>query len=92
MPPLTPQQRSMRASIAAHTRWSQEHPAENAARGQAGLLGKFEREIRAAAARAEREKAEALAASNPDPAVKLNPLGAGEREGVPLWLWRGAGT
>jgi hypothetical protein len=45
---LTPTQRSLRASIAAHTRWSAEDPAANAARGQAGLLAKFEREIRAA--------------------------------------------
>jgi hypothetical protein len=46
--PLTPEQRHLRASIAAHARWSQENPAANAARGQAGLLAKFEREIRAA--------------------------------------------
>jgi hypothetical protein len=46
----------------------------------------------AAAARAEREEAEKVAASNPDPAAKLlNPLGADEREGVPLQMWRGAG-
>jgi hypothetical protein len=45
---LTPAQRSLRASIAAHTRWSKEDPAANAARGQAGLLARFEREIRAA--------------------------------------------
>jgi hypothetical protein len=46
--PLTPEQRRIRASIAAHTRWSAEDPAANAARGQAGLLAKFERQIRAA--------------------------------------------
>jgi hypothetical protein len=46
--PLTPAQRILRAQIAANTRWSQENPAANAARGQAGLLAKFEREIRAA--------------------------------------------
>ena len=45
---LTPAQRSLRAQIAANARWSQENPAANAARGQAGLLAKFEREIRAA--------------------------------------------
>jgi hypothetical protein len=46
--PLTREQRAIRASIAAYTRWSQENPAANAARGQAGLLARFEREIRAA--------------------------------------------
>lgn len=45
-PPLTPEQRRERATIAALTRWSQEEPAANAARGQAGLLARFEREIR----------------------------------------------
>jgi hypothetical protein len=45
---LTPQQRRIRASIAANVRWSREDPAENAARGQAGLLAKFEREAREA--------------------------------------------
>ena len=45
---LTPEQRHLRASFAAHTRWSQESPAANAARGQAGLLARFECEIRAA--------------------------------------------
>lgn len=45
---LTKAQRSLRASIAANTRWSREDPAANAARGQAGLLAKFEAEIRAA--------------------------------------------
>ena len=43
---LTPVRRHMRASIAANVRWSKENPAENAARGQAGLLAKFEREAR----------------------------------------------
>jgi hypothetical protein len=38
---LTAEQRSSRASIAALTRWSQEDPAANAARGQAGLRAKF---------------------------------------------------
>jgi hypothetical protein len=45
---LTPQQRTLRASIAAHARWSREDPSENAARGQAGLLAKFDREAREA--------------------------------------------
>jgi hypothetical protein len=45
---LTAEQRTLRASIAAHTRWAKEDPAANAARGQAGLLAKFEREARAA--------------------------------------------
>jgi len=42
---LTPEQRSLRARIAANTRWSRENPAENAARGQKGLLAKFAREV-----------------------------------------------
>jgi hypothetical protein len=42
---LTAKQRRMRASIAALTRWSQEDPAANAARGQAGLRAKFTRQI-----------------------------------------------
>ena len=45
---LTPEQRQARASIAALTRWSRENPAANAARGQAGLLARFEREAREA--------------------------------------------
>jgi hypothetical protein len=44
-PRLTPAQRAMRARIAANTRWSQEDPAANAARGQAGLLRKFEDQV-----------------------------------------------
>lgn len=42
---LSSEQRRLRAQIAALTRWSQEDPAANAARGQAGLLAKFEREV-----------------------------------------------
>lgn len=42
---LTPEQRRMRASIAALARWSKEDPTENARRGQAGLLARFEREV-----------------------------------------------
>lgn len=45
---LTPELRSLRSSIAANIRWAREDPAPNAARGQAGLLAKFEEEIRAA--------------------------------------------
>ena len=44
--PLTAEERQLRASIAAHTRWSKENPAANAARGQAGLAARFEREAR----------------------------------------------
>jgi hypothetical protein len=47
MPPLTPKQRTQRAKIAAHTRWSKEDPVPTAMRGQAGLTARFEREIRA---------------------------------------------
>jgi hypothetical protein len=43
--PLTPAQRKLRAQIAANTRWSQEDPAPTAARGQAGLQARFEREV-----------------------------------------------
>jgi hypothetical protein len=43
--PLTPEQRSQSARLAALSRWSKEDPAANAARGQAGLLAKFEREV-----------------------------------------------
>jgi hypothetical protein len=42
---LTPAQRSQRARLAALVRWSKENPAANAARGQAGLLARFEREV-----------------------------------------------
>jgi hypothetical protein len=45
---LTPDQLRLRASIAANTRWSREDPEVNAARGQAGLVAKFEREAREA--------------------------------------------
>lgn len=42
--PLTPEQRSQRARLAALTRWAHENPTKNAKRGQAGLLARFERE------------------------------------------------
>ena len=45
MSKLTPEQRRLRAQIAANARWSREDPAPNAARGQAGLTAKFEREV-----------------------------------------------
>jgi hypothetical protein len=44
--PLTAQQNFLRARIAAYARWAKEDPAANAARAQAGLLAKFEREAR----------------------------------------------
>jgi hypothetical protein len=47
--PLTAEQRTIRARLAAHTRWAGEDPAENAARGQAGLRARFDREVREAA-------------------------------------------
>jgi hypothetical protein len=42
---LTPAQRTMRARLAAHKRWSQEDPHANAVRAQAGLLDRFRRDI-----------------------------------------------
>jgi hypothetical protein len=45
---LTKEQLTIRAKIAANSRWSRQNPAANAARGQAGLLARFEREARAA--------------------------------------------
>lgn len=42
---LNAAQRSQRARIAALTRWSKENPAATAARGQAGLLEKFRRQV-----------------------------------------------
>lgn len=42
---MTPDERSRRARLAALTRWSKESPAANAARGQAGLMARFEREV-----------------------------------------------
>jgi hypothetical protein len=45
MAALTPEARTLSARIAAHTRWSREDPAANAARGQAGLLARFVREV-----------------------------------------------
>lgn len=48
--PLTPAERSLRASIAAHTRWANTDRAERqriADRGQDGLLRRFAAEITA---------------------------------------------
>lgn len=42
---LTPEQRRLRAQIAANTRWSREDSSVQARRGQAGLTAKFEREV-----------------------------------------------
>lgn len=42
---MTPDARAERARIAALSRWSAEDPAGNAARGQAGLMARFEREV-----------------------------------------------
>jgi hypothetical protein len=72
MPPLTPErareigrqsgknltksQRRIRASKAALTRWSQEDPAANAARGQAGLQRKFYNQTDPTLPEAERQR------------------------------------
>ena len=42
---MTPEQRTLRARLAAHARRSKEDPTTNATRGQAGLLARFEREV-----------------------------------------------
>lgn len=43
---LTPQQRALRASIAANARWARDGDRKaNGERGQAGLQGRFEREV-----------------------------------------------
>jgi hypothetical protein len=47
---MTPEQRRLRASLAASTRWSREDPKPQAERGQAGLVNKFRREVIADAA------------------------------------------
>jgi hypothetical protein len=44
--PLTPEQRSLRGRRAAHIRWANESPGDNAVRGQAGLRARFDREVR----------------------------------------------
>jgi hypothetical protein len=45
-PPLTPEQRTLRARIAANTRWAREDANANAVRASKGLLARFEREAR----------------------------------------------
>jgi hypothetical protein len=42
---LTPGERSLRARLAANTRWSREDPTLNAARARAGLEAKFLRQV-----------------------------------------------
>jgi hypothetical protein len=42
---LTPSERTLRGRLAAQTRWAHEDPTEQAQKGQAGLLRKFEREV-----------------------------------------------
>jgi hypothetical protein len=42
---LTPEQRHMRATIAASDRWASEDPAEQGQRMRRGFLEKFEREV-----------------------------------------------
>jgi hypothetical protein len=39
--PLTPEQRTLRAKIAANTRWSREDPTENVKRANAGFQRRF---------------------------------------------------
>ncbi len=43
--PLTPEERSQRARLAALTRWSHEDPMPNAQRANAGLMAKFVDEV-----------------------------------------------
>jgi hypothetical protein len=45
VPSPNPAQRRLAAQLAAFTRWAHEDPAATAERGQAGLLGRFEREV-----------------------------------------------
>ncbi|WFE44157.1 hypothetical protein [Verrucosispora sp. WMMD1129] len=53
--PLSPEERSYRARLAALARWSREDPKVGAQRGQEGLLNKFRDQVAAeAAARGER--------------------------------------
>jgi hypothetical protein len=44
---LTPEQRTLRARLAALSRWAAEDPTANAERGQRGLRAKFTREVAA---------------------------------------------
>jgi hypothetical protein len=47
VPELTPEQRSLRARIAANTRWANEAGKAQGVRGQKGLRAKFRRDVRA---------------------------------------------
>lgn len=42
---LSPRERSLRATLAAHTRWAQEDPKAAMANVRAGLTAKFERQV-----------------------------------------------
>jgi hypothetical protein len=42
---LSPEQRSMRARIAAHTRWAKYDPVEGTAKARASFLQRFEDEV-----------------------------------------------
>lgn len=42
---LTPEERRLRARVAANTRWSREDPAEQANKMRGGFRRKFEREV-----------------------------------------------
>jgi hypothetical protein len=44
MPRLTPEQRSLRASIAAHSKWATTDPTEGTAAARAAFLDRFERD------------------------------------------------
>jgi hypothetical protein len=41
---LTPEQRTMRAKLAAHARWAKHNPAEGTAPARNGFLTRFERQ------------------------------------------------
>ncbi|WP_436792611.1 hypothetical protein [Actinospongicola halichondriae] len=43
--PLTPTQRTLRAQIAAHTRWANDDPVAGTEKARAAFLDKFEREV-----------------------------------------------
>ncbi len=42
---LTPAQRTLRAQIAAHTRWANEDPVAGTEKARAAFLDKFERDV-----------------------------------------------
>lgn len=43
--PMTPEQRVLRARIAAHSRWAKQDPREGTAVARAAFLDRFEREV-----------------------------------------------